>query len=143
MISRWSCPTLLNNPAGDDKNRIFRDFFGIIFLQEVAATEGLLSLWPEKIENAPYGEGKFSLTAQKLNDGLHLEFSVTLNCGARIGPSSHPSKACKRPDQYRPAARVMEMDYKMGRTLIDSLYRALNQALVERITRGTGAVARS
>jgi hypothetical protein len=48
----------LNNPAGDDENRFFRNFSRIIFLQELAVTQGFLSLWAKKIEIPSNGGGQ-------------------------------------------------------------------------------------
>jgi molybdate transport system regulatory protein len=68
-----------------------------------------------------------------------LKVSLILDSGARIGPGKASLlESVRDTGSISAAARAMGMDYKRAWTLIDSLNRAFDTAVVERATGGSG-----
>jgi molybdate transport system regulatory protein len=68
-----------------------------------------------------------------------IKISLILDSGARIGPGKAALlESVRDTGSISAAARAMGMDYKRAWTLIDSLNRAFDQALVLRTTGGPG-----
>jgi molybdate transport system regulatory protein len=68
-----------------------------------------------------------------------IKISLILDSGARIGPGKAALlESVRDTGSISAAARAIGMDYKRAWTLIDSLNRAFDQALVLRTTGGTG-----
>jgi molybdate transport system regulatory protein len=67
-----------------------------------------------------------------------LKISLILESGARIGPGKAALlESVRDTGSISAAARAMDMDYKRAWTLIDSLNRAFDRAVVERATGGS------
>jgi molybdate transport system regulatory protein len=68
-----------------------------------------------------------------------LKLSLILESGARIGPGKVKLlESVRDTGSISAAARAMGMDYKRAWTLIDSLNRAFDTPVVERVTGGSG-----
>jgi molybdate transport system regulatory protein len=68
-----------------------------------------------------------------------LKISLILESGARIGPGKAAlMESVRDTGSISAAARAMGMDYKRAWTLIDSLNRAFDTAVVERAAGGSG-----
>src|SRR5712672_3340239 len=68
-----------------------------------------------------------------------LKVSLILKSGARIGPGKAALEESVRDmGSISAAARAMGMDYKRAWMLIDSLNRAFDIPVVERVTGGSG-----
>ena len=68
-----------------------------------------------------------------------IKISVVLDSGARIGPGKVALlESVRETGSISAAARAMAMDYKRAWTLIDSLNRAFEPAVVERTMGGSG-----
>jgi molybdate transport system regulatory protein len=64
---------------------------------------------------------------------------LVLESGARIGPGKAALlESVRDTGSISAAARAMDMDYKRAWTLIDSLNRAFDKLVVERVTGGAG-----
>ena len=68
-----------------------------------------------------------------------LKLTIILNSGARIGPGKASLlESVRDTGSISAAARAMGMDYKRAWLLIDSLNRAFEMPVVERMTGGPG-----
>src|SRR6266853_923663 len=69
----------------------------------------------------------------------HLKVSLVLESGARIGPGKATLlESVRDTGSISAAARAMGMDYKRAWLLIDSLNRAFDTPVVERVAGGSG-----
>lgn len=68
-----------------------------------------------------------------------LKLTLTMASGARIGPGKAALlESVRASGSISAAARAMGMDYKRAWLLVDSLNRAFETAVVERVTGGPG-----
>ena len=68
-----------------------------------------------------------------------LKLTLTMESGARIGPGKAALlESVRSSGSISAAARAMGMDYKRAWLLVDSLNRAFETPVVERVTGGPG-----
>src|SRR5258708_29184448 len=68
-----------------------------------------------------------------------LKLTLTMESGARIGPGKAALlESVRSSGSISAAARAMGMDYKRAWLLVDSLNRAFDTPVVERVTGGSG-----
>jgi molybdate transport system regulatory protein len=70
---------------------------------------------------------------------VRLKLTLTMKSGARIGPGKAALlESVRSSGSISAAAREMGMDYKRAWLLVDSLNRAFDTPVVERVTGGPG-----
>jgi molybdate transport system regulatory protein len=101
---------------------------------------GLAYPWADLAAHLPHGALRGG-TAQSaiLARMARLKLTLTMESGARIGPGKAALlESVRSSGSISAAARTMGMDYKRAWLLVDSLNRAFDTPVVERVTGGSG-----